>query len=105
MSKEVEKEQEVPGIFPQKYLKKLNNLSPEFIETIDGLDTEEIKKRIVSSENNIYEIEKEKDNNSEILRLKEELKLINGPFAEAKGLETAKIKYCLFTLSNRGVKI
>ena len=91
--------------FPEKYRKKLQNFAEGFIDTVDQLDTEEIKKRILTAESNIYEIEYEKDNNQKIVQLKDELKNIMKPFSEAKGMETAKIKYCLFTLQSRGVNI
>lgn len=93
------------NIFPEKYLKKLNSLATGYTDTIDGADTEEIKKKILSAENNIFEIDNEKDNNDKLKDLKAEIKKINGPFQEAKSLETAKIKYCLHILTNRGVNI
>lgn len=92
-------------IFPKKYMKKLDMFAEGYVETVEGANTDEIKKFILSSEQNIYEIEYEKENNPEIIKMKEELKQVAGPFAEAKSTEMAKIKYCLYTLEGRGVKI
>ncbi len=100
-SKENVKEQH----FPEKYRKKLQTLAEGFMDTIDQLDTEEIKKRILTAEGNIYEIEYEKDNNEKFLKIKEEMQLISKPFAEAKTVETAKIKYCVYILTEKGVRI
>lgn len=91
--------------FPKKYKTKLDTFAPEYMETVDGANTEEIKKMILSSERNIYDIEHEKENNAELLKLKEELKNITAPFSEAKQTETAKIKYCFYTLGQRNIKI
>jgi hypothetical protein len=92
-------------IFPQKHIKKLNEFAQGYIESVEIATTEEIKKFILSSEQNIYEIEHEMENNSNLLKLKEQLKEASGPFTEAKSTETAKIKYCLFVLEGRGVRI
>jgi len=91
--------------FPEKYKKKLDNFAQGYMDNVDSSDTEEIKKLILSSERNLYEIEYEKDNNPKILKMKEDLKAEMSPFTEAKHTETAKIKYCLFTLEGRGVRI
>lgn len=91
--------------FPKKYLSKLKDFAPDHAEKIDQSDTNEIKKFILTSERNLYEIEIEKDNNEKLQQMKDELKEAMGPFTEAKSTETAKIKYCLFVLENRGVKI
>jgi hypothetical protein len=91
--------------FPEKYLKKLNELAAGYTDTVEGADTEEIKKFILSSERNLYEIENERDANEKLAKMKEDLKEATAPFAEAKGIETAKIKYCLFMLESRGVRI
>lgn len=91
--------------FPKKFSKKLDTFANGYMETVDGSNTEELKKFILSSERNIYEIDFEKDNNAKLLKMKEDLKDEMAPFAEAKGTETAKIQYCLFTLEQRGVKL
>ncbi len=98
------KENFEPASFPQKYLKKIQKLDA-FMESIDSGDTEEIKQKIVEFEKHIYEIEQEKESNLQIQEAKTALKEMTGPFTESKGIETAKIKYCIFTLQNRGVKM
>lgn len=91
--------------FPEKFKKKLDTFAEGFVENVEGANTDEIKKFILSSERNIYEIEYEKDNNEKLLKLKEDLKEATAPYSEAKSTETAKIKFCLFSLESRGVKI
>lgn len=91
--------------FPEKYLKKLDTFAPGYTETVDGANTDDIKKFILTSEKNLYDIEHEKENNANLLKLKEDLKTATAPYSEAKGTESAKIKYCLFTLSNRNVNL
>lgn len=91
--------------FPKKFQKKLETFAPEYMETVDGANTDDIKKMILSAENNIYQIDHEKENNEELLKMKEALKEITEPFTEAKTTEAAKIKYCLFTLGQRNIKL
>ncbi len=92
-------------IFPERYLKKLNTLATGFTEAIDGANTDEIKAKIITAEQNIYEIDAEQDNNPKLVKAKEDLKALGGPYREAKSVETAKIKYSLFILAQRGVNL
>lgn len=92
-------------IFPKKYMKKLDEFAQGYVETVESASTEELKKFILTSEQNIYEIEHEIENNVNLLKIKEECKREMAPFNEAKQTETAKIKYCLFVLENRAIKL
>lgn len=91
--------------FPQKYSKKLTQLAQGYMETVDGASTDEVKKFILTAERNLYEIEHEKENNPTLVKMKEDLKNEIAPFTESRGLETAKIKYCVYALTERGVKL
>lgn len=85
-----------------KYLKKL----PEgFFDGMQSADTEELKSKILESERHIYEIEQEKEENEKLKAIKEEAKILGSSFRDAKNTEEAKIKYCLYLLEERGVKI
>lgn len=92
-------------IFPKKYMKKLDEFAQGYVETVEGASTDELKKFILASEQSLYEIEHEVQNNANILKQKEDLKRDIAPYNEAKQTETAKIKYCLYVLEGRGVKI
>jgi hypothetical protein len=92
-------------IFPKKYMKKLDDFAEGYVATAESANTEELKKFILLSEQSIYEIEHEIENNANLLKQKEELKNDMAPFTEAKQTEMAKIKFCLFTLESRGVRI
>ena len=91
--------------FPQKYKKKLNEFAQGYEESAEAATTDDIKKLILTAEQNIFEIEHEMDNNASLLKLKEDLKKDMAPFSEAKATEMAKIKFCLWVLDERGVKI
>jgi hypothetical protein len=91
--------------FPSKFKKKLETYAQGYSETVDSASTDEIKKFILTSERNIYEIENEKENNPKLVKMKEDLKSELAPFTEARGTEMAKIRYCLWTLENRGIRI
>lgn len=90
--------------FPQKYLNKLKG-STEFLETVESLDTEEMKKKILECEQNIYEIENAKENDTKLTSAKTEAKEFAAPYTESKNIEAAKIKYCLFLLEQRGISL
>jgi tetrahydromethanopterin S-methyltransferase subunit A len=88
--------------FPERYRKKM---PPEFIDGVNSMDTDEIKQKILEAESHIYEIENEKEFNIKLQQAKEDLKLMTQPIAESKGIETAKIKYCLYVLETRGISL
>ena len=90
------------NVFPDKYR---NKLEPEFLDNVNSMDTEEVKKKILEAESNIYDIENAKDNDTELLAVREKVKEFSKPYRERKSEATAKIKYCLFILENRGVSL
>lgn len=90
------------SIFPEKYSKKI---SEEFMDGINAMDTEEVKKKILEAESNVYEIENAKEGDKELFSAKEKVKEFSKPYSERKTEETAKIKYCLYILENRGVNL
>lgn len=91
--------------FPEKYMKKLNTLAQGFTDAVDTADVDEIKKKLLTAEKNVYEIENEKEANLKLSELKEKMKEITAPYRDARAVETAKVKYCVFSLQQRGVKI
>jgi|ERR1700722_4520352 len=90
------------NIFPDKYLKKLEQ---EFVDSLTAMDTEEIKKRVLEAESNIYEMESAKEKDAELSDAREKVKELSKVYRETKATDTAKIKYCLFVLENRGVNL
>ena len=87
---------------PTKVTKKL----PEgFLESIQGMDTEEVKKRIVEARSNIYHVENDLATNEKIIAAKEDLKEMTSPYRETKSLENAKITAAIWILEERGVEM
>jgi len=85
-----------------KVLKKL----PEgFADAMMASDTEDIKKKILESEGHIYEIDKEKEADEKLKAARESLKELGAAYREAKATANAKIKYCMYVLESRGVKM
>lgn len=87
--------------FPEKWNKVLKDL-PDFKESVDGMTPEDIKKIIIQSEGNLYTIDKEKDGDVKLNAARELVKEHSAPYRDAKKVQTAKIKYCLYVLENRG---
>lgn len=90
--------------FPDKYMKKIADI-PDFIDSINAADTEDVKKKLLEAEGHIFEIEKSVENDAELQDAKEKAKEFAKPYRESKGIETAKIKYCLYILESRGVNL
>jgi hypothetical protein len=97
-------EQEQNNEFPEKWAKVLKEI-PEFKDTADAADVDELKKIIVQSEGNIYTIEKDKSANPRINAAKEIIKEEGQPYRDAIRVQTAKIKYAVFRLSEKGIEI
>ena len=98
MSKENKEKSELP----QKILKKLTQ---EFIAAVDQMDSEDVKKRILTIEGHLYEIKRAKDEDVKLQQAKELAKDLASVYSSSKNEETAKLEYCLFVLENRGVDI
>lgn len=90
-----------PVTFPEKWAKVLKDL-PEFKENADAASAEDLKKIIVTSEGNIYTIEKEKDDDTKLNASKELVKEYSAPYRDAVKVQTAKVKYALFLLEGKG---
>jgi hypothetical protein len=93
-----------PVTFPEKWAKVLKDL-PEFKDTADAASAEDLKKIIVTSEGNIYTIDKEKDDDVKLNAAKELVKEMSAPYRDAVKVQTAKIKYALFLLEGKGVDL
>lgn len=93
-----------PVTFPEKWAKVLKEL-PEFKDTADAASTDDLKKIIVTSEGNIYTIDKEKEEDNKLNAAKELVKEYSAPYRDAVKVQTAKIKYALFLLEGKGVDL
>ena len=89
-------------VFPEKWLKKLPT---GFSEEADAMSEDDLKKNIISCENNIFTIEKEKNNDVKLSAAKEISKELSGPYRDAKSCQDAKIRYCLFLLHGKGANL
>ncbi len=88
--------------FPEKWLKKLPT---GWAEEAEAMSTEDLKKAIVSSEGNIYSIEKEKEADTKLNSAKELVKEYSGGYRDAINCQSAKIKYALHLLEGKGVDL
>ena len=90
----------------QEFPKRLEKKLPlGFTESIESMDSEEIKTKIYGCQCNIHEIEKAKGDDEKLAQAMEEVKNMVAPYKESQSAEAAKIKYCFFALEGRGVDI
>lgn len=92
------------NVFPQKFMNKIKDL-PEFVEGINSMNTEEIKNKILETEGHLYEIDNAKEADQELASAKEKVKEFSKPYSESKGIETAKLRYCIYILESRGINL
>jgi hypothetical protein len=95
---------DMPTTFPEKWMKVLKNL-PEFKDTADAASEEELKKIIVQSEGNIYDVDKEMSTNVKLNSAKELVKDFMAPYKDARRSQNCKIQYALFLLEGKGVDL
>ena len=93
---------ELETAFPKKWADKL---PAGFTDTAASMTEEELKKVIVDCEGNIYTIDKEKQADMTLKGAKEVAKEASAPYRDATVAQTAKIKYALYLLENRGVEL
>jgi hypothetical protein len=90
--------------FPEKYMKKIADI-PDFVDGVASMDTEDIKKKILETEGHLYEINNSKEADKELAEAKEKVKEFSKPYRESKGIETAKLQYCIYILESRGINL
>jgi len=93
-----------PVMFPDKWMKVIQKL-PEFKDIADAASTDELKKIVVRCEGNLYTIDKEIAEDIKLNAAKELVKQYSEPYNDAKKVQTAKIKYAMFRLEERGVDL
>jgi len=85
-------------------MKKIADL-PDFVDGVNSMETDDIKKKILESEGHIYETDNAKEADEELMQTREKARELAKPYRETKGIETAKIQYCLYILESRGVNL
>jgi hypothetical protein len=90
--------------FPAKWNKILKDL-PEFKDIADAASADELKKMVVMAEGNIYNIEKEKENDAKLNAAKEIAKEHSAPYRDAVKTQKCKANYCFYLLENKGTEL
>lgn len=94
------KKPQAPDGFPEKWYKKLPSTWTN--GGADSKKSEDLKAGIMKSETLISDTENDRDNDSKLTNLKEEVKDLNGAYKDTIDTEKAKIKYSLYLLRLRG---
>lgn len=85
--------------FPSKWKKKLPS---EFSSIVDGLSSKELEQKLLECQAHIYNLDKEEDSDAKLNGAKDLVKELKQPYAEARTVENAKIKYLFFLLEAKG---
>lgn len=86
-----------------KDLKKvLKALPTGYADDTAGFDNVRIREEIIKSEVALHEVRTCEGNDDELTREKEKVKELAGPYRDAQKAQTAKIKYLLHLLDERG---
>lgn len=93
---------ELQSHFPDKLAK---NLPTGFQDEANSLDEAGLKRVIIESEGNLSTIDKEKQADHKLTAAKELVKDLSGAYRDATKAQSAKIKYCIFLLENKGVDL
>lgn len=78
---------------------------PDFVDGINSMETDDIKKKILECEGHLYEVDNAKMADIELTQAREKARELAKPYRETKGVETAKLQYCLYILESRGVNL
>lgn len=87
--------------FPKKWEK---HLPDDFKQKANSASTEELEKAILTAETSIVETEKIMSEDEKILTLKEDLKTYTKGYKDTLNCETAKIRYSIHVLRERGAR-
>jgi hypothetical protein len=74
----------------------------DVVEELEKMDVAELKARIVLSQANLSENDREQDADQELARLKDELKNAAEPYKEARKCQSQIATYCTFLLEQKG---
>jgi len=89
--------------FPEKYYKLIKD-SP-FMEEAESCSQEELKAKIVEAEEKMYNIEKAKETDENLIAAKNNLKEYSKAYREASAYEKAKVQFCLYVMESRGYSL
>lgn len=81
---------------------KLRKILRDQSQELEALSTDELKERIVQSEQSLHENEQLKNRDTELHDLSEQLKVLRAPYAERKKYQTAIVQYATCLIERAG---
>ena len=89
----------------EKALKKIKKDHPEFVESVDSMETGGLEDLVVNYAKELENIDEFLSENEEIKQLKEQIDEIAGPSNDAKKVCKLKLLYLVNILKDRGVTV
>ena len=81
---------------------KLKELDPNFIEEVDGLDSDKLKAKIVEIAKGAEDIKKAREDDLDLERAKEQMKVLTETYSVPLKATSLKTKYLVELLKEKG---
>lgn len=88
-----------------KLEKILKILDEDTVQELNSADVEELKRRLIQSEQSIKQAKEEMEANPLYQKLREDLKVFRQGFGEVKKRQQSIISYCLIRLDETGASL
>lgn len=88
--------------FPEK-VRKL--LPADFEESVNAMQSNEIRQRILSCDETIHKNQEEMESDEKLAVLKKDVSLIVSGYREVDKVENAKKRFLIYTLQGRGEQV
>lgn len=79
-----------------------SKLPEGWLEAAESMDPDELKKKLLEAESTIQSTEKDRDSDTKLKAIKDDLKALNGGYKDVLDCEKAKIKCIVSILQDRG---
>jgi hypothetical protein len=88
-----------------KWIAKIMKYDREMPDNIENMDSEELKARVLQSQMNLLENDRNMKQDSKLSKAKMKAKELEKPYKEAKEFQEAIVQYGMLILEERGVPL
>jgi hypothetical protein len=88
-----------------KYARVINAFDDELVEIMENMDNDELKGRVLQSQQNLLTSELNRAEDDNLIRAKMKHDTLKKPYEDAKKFQTAIINYGILLLDERGASL